>query len=140
MAQILAYFAAFIVFCAIDAVWLTTMGALLYRPVLGDILASSVRFAPAIAFYLMYPFGIVTFVVMPALRTGSLVGALLLGLLFGAIAYATYDLTNYATLRNWNLTITIVDIVYGAIATGAAACASYLLVRNLSGWLGGISI
>lgn len=139
MTQALAYFGALIIFGVIDAVWLTTMGAVLYRPVLGDILASSVRLAPAIAFYIMYPIGIVTFVVLPALRAESLISALVLGLLFGAIAYATYDLTNYATLRNWNLTITIIDVVYGAIATGVASCASYLLMRALSDWLDGIS-
>jgi uncharacterized membrane protein len=136
---LVAYFIAFIVFSAIDAVWLTTMGAILYRPVLGDILILSVRLAPAITFYLMYPIGIVVFVAIPALRAGSLVSALMLGLLLGAIAYATYDLTNYATLRSWNLTITIIDIVYGAIATSAASCAAYFLMRNLPGWLGGIS-
>lgn len=135
MTQALAYFIALIVFGAIDAAWLTTMGAVLYRPALGEILLSSVRLAPAIAFYLIYPIGIVIFAVTPALRAESLVSAFVLGLLFGAIAYATYDLTNYATLKYWNLTITIIDVVYGAIATGIASCVPYLLVRSLPGWL-----
>jgi uncharacterized membrane protein len=135
MTPAIAYITALFVFAAIDAAWLTTMGSTLYRPVLGDILLSSVRLVPAIAFYLVYPIGIVTFAVTPALRAESLITALALGLLFGAIAYATYDLTNYATLRNWNFTITVIDVVYGAIATGVASCAAYLLVRSLSGWI-----
>lgn len=136
MFYLIAYISALLVFGMIDAAWLTTMGAILYRPILGDILTSSVRIAPAIAFYAMYPIGIVVFVVIPALRAGSVVTALALGLLFGAIAYATYDLTNYATLRNWTLSITVIDVVYGAIATAAAACASYWVMRATAGWFG----
>jgi uncharacterized membrane protein len=137
MFYILAYLGALLVFAAIDAIWLITMGPILYRPVLGDILAPSVRIAPAMAFYAMYPIGIVAFVVIPALRAESLTHALVFGLLFGAIAYATYDLTNYATLRNWTLPITLIDVAYGAIATSAAASASYLLIKAAPSWLGG---
>ena len=104
------YLAVLVVFGVIDAAWLTTMGAILYRPVLGDILAPSMRIAPAIVFYLLYPVGLVVFAVIPALRAELATNALLYGALFGAIAYATYDLTNYATLRNWSLQITVVDI------------------------------
>jgi uncharacterized membrane protein len=113
----------------LDAVWLSKMGPLLYRPTLAEILATHLRLAPAIAFYLMYPVGIVIFAVAPALRSGSTASALMMAALFGAIAYATYDLTNYATLRSWTWQITVVDIIYGASASGVAAVAAYTFVR-----------
>ena len=129
MTYVIAYVAILIVFGAIDAAWLTTMGPLLYRPALGDILAQSLRVAPAIAFYLAYPIGVLVFAVLPALRAQSPLTAFGLALLFGALAYATYDLTNYATLRNWTLQITVLDIVYGGLASGVAATAAYFAVR-----------
>ena len=129
MRFVIAYIGVLIVFGAIDAAWLTFMGPILYRPVLADILATNLRIAPAIAFYLMYPIGVVVFAVAPALRSGSPSGAFALAMLFGAIAYGTYDLTNYATLRVWSLQITVLDMVYGALASGIAAAAAFYLVR-----------
>lgn len=128
MSFIVSYVSALVVFGAMDAVWLKIMGPLLYRPTLAEILAPNPRLAPAILFYLVYPIGIVVFVVTPALRSGSVVGVFGLALLFGAIAYATYDLTNYATLRSWTLQITVLDIVYGAIASAVAATAAFVAV------------
>lgn len=127
-----AYISVLVVFGIIDAGWLSTMGNILYRPVLGDILVSNLRLAPAVAFYLMYPIGVVAFAVVPGLRAGSLVTAFLLAVLFGALAYATYDLTNYATLRNWTMQITLVDICYGAAASGIAGAVAFLVARALS--------
>ena len=132
MPYVVAYIAVLIVFGAIDAVWLSTMGPIVYRPALGDILLPSLRIAPAIVFYLTYPIGVVVFAVLPALRAQSLSTAFTLALLFGALAYATYDLTNYATLRNWNLLITVLDIVYGALASGVAATLAYAVVRVMT--------
>jgi uncharacterized membrane protein len=129
MSYLIAYIAVLAVFGAIDAMWLSTMGPILYRPVLAEILAPNLRLAPAIAFYLMFPAGVVVFAVMPALRSGSIFSAFMLALLFGALAYATYDLTNYATLRVWTLQITILDIIYGAFASGVASTAAFILVR-----------
>jgi uncharacterized membrane protein len=131
MSYVVAYLTVLVVFGAIDAGWLTTMGPVLYRPTLADILLPSLRVAPAIVFYLLYPVGIVVFSVMPGLRAGSLTTTLLFALLFGAIAYATYDLTNFATLRNWTWQITLVDIGYGAIASGVAAVAAGFVLRSL---------
>jgi uncharacterized membrane protein len=132
MSYIVAYVAVLLVFGAIDAVWLTTMGPVIYRPALGDILLSSLRVAPAIAFYLTFPIGVVIFAVLPALRTQTPMTATTLALLFGALAYATYDLTNYATLRNWNLQITVLDIGYGALASSVAATLAYFAVRAIA--------
>lgn len=132
MTYLIGYVSLLIVFGAVDALWLTTMGPVLYRPVLGDILVPQVRLGPAIAFYLIYPFGLLVFAVLPALKAESVTQALVLGLLFGAVAYATYDLTNFATLRNWTLQITALDIAYGAVVSGIAAAASAWLLRVVS--------
>jgi uncharacterized membrane protein len=134
MQLVAAYVAALVVFVLIDAVWLSVMGNMLYRPILGDILLPALRIAPALVFYAAFPIGIVALAVMPALKSGNLGAAVASGLLLGAIAYGTYDLTNYATLRNWNLQLTVLDIVYGAIATGAAAVAATAASRMVASW------
>lgn len=126
-----AYVAALLAFAAIDMTWLTTMGAALYRSTLGDILLSTVRIPPAIAFYLLYPLGIVIFAVAPALRSGSATTALIFGALFGLFTYATYDLTNFATLRNWTLKITVIDMIYGAVAVALVAVIAYFVAQWL---------
>lgn len=129
MAYMIGYIAVLISFGAIDAVWLRFMGPVLYRPTLGDILLPDIRIAPAVAFYLIYPLGLLAFAVFPGLKSGSAGAAFGSGVLLGAIAYATYDLTNFATLRNWTLAITVLDIGYGAIASGLAALVAFLVVR-----------
>jgi uncharacterized membrane protein len=129
MTYLVPYVAVLVVFGIIDAGWLNTMGKILYRPALGDILLDDLRIAPAILFYLAYPIGIVAFAVMPGLRSDSVATAFFYALLFGAIAYGTYDLTNYATLRSWTLQITTVDICYGALASGIAATVAMFVAR-----------
>jgi uncharacterized membrane protein len=129
MTYLVPYVAVLVVFGIIDAAWLNSMGKLLYRPALTDILLDDLRIAPAILFYLAYPIGIVVFAVMPGLREGSLLIAFTYALLFGALAYGTYDLTNYATLRHWTLKITVIDICYGALASGVAAVVAMFVSR-----------
>ena len=129
MLYAIAYAAILVPFCMLDAVWLTVMGKALYKPTLGDILLQNVNLPPEIAFYLIYPIGILVFGVLPALKAGSVTPAILYAALFGALAYATYDLTNYATLRNWTLQITLLDVAWGAFASGVAATVSYYVVR-----------
>ncbi len=136
MTYVAAYIVVLLVFGILDAVWLTMMGPAFYRAQIGEILHTSVRLAPAIAFYLMYPIGVVVFAVVPALKAESLMTALIHGALFGAIAYATYDLTNHAVMKVWSLQVTLVDIAYGTVASGLAAVVAYLAVSSLSGLLG----
>lgn len=120
MTWIVAYIAAAIAFGVLDALWLNWAGPNFYRPQLGDLLASSFRMGPALAFYAAYIGGMVWFAVRPGLASG--VGtAALNGALLGALCYATYDLTNQAALRQWSTTITVVDILWGAFATALAA-------------------
>jgi uncharacterized membrane protein len=138
MALIIAsYVIALLVFALLDIIWLSIMGPALYKPVLGDILAPEVRMGPAAAFYLMYPVGLVVFAILPAIKSDQLSSALMLGALLGAITYATYDLTNFATLRNWTLQLTVLDIVYGALMGAAVSAAGYLAAPPVAAWLGG---
>ncbi len=128
---IAAYAVTALIFLGLDAVWLSTMAKLLYRPLLGDMMMEKPSLAPAIAFYILYIGGIVFFVTAPALETGRWTTALLRGAIFGLVAYATYDLTNMATLKNWSPIVTWADLVWGTFATSAAATLGYLVVVSV---------
>ena len=129
MTDLVSYVTALVIFGIIDAFWLNTMGKLIYRPALGEILLDGLRIAPAVVFYLAYPIGIVAFAVMPGLQSESLFTVSCHGLLFGALAYGTYALNNYTTLRHWTWQIAAIDICYGALATGIAAAVATLVTR-----------
>ena len=109
-------------FLLIDLVWLKVMGERMYRPILSDILLPEPKLWPAAVFYLVYPLGLIGFAVMPAYHDESPVRALVAGLMFGCFTYATYDLTNQATLRNWTTILTLTDVLWGSVL---AACCSY---------------
>ena len=127
-----SYIAASGLFFIVDMVWLSIMASRFYRPTLGDMALSGVNVAPAIAFYILYPIGLVIFAILPGLRSGSMTTALLYGALFGFFTHATYDLTNQATLRNWTIQLTLVDIAWGSALAAAAAMAGYLTAIKLS--------
>lgn len=115
------YIITLITIAIIDSAWLFSMGSR-YKTWLGHLFADSVNFIPAVIFYLIYTFGIMFFVVSPALKQGtSLLNIFLYGALFGLVAYATYDLTNHATLRDWPLHVTLLDMAWGALLTGATS-------------------
>lgn len=128
MKWIIAYGVAAIVFGLLDGLWLRWAGPNLYRPALGDVLAVKFRFAPAAIFYLIYIAGLVWFAVRPGLVLAdpsvAMAGvplAILNGALLGGLAYATYDLTNQATLKQWASHITLIDIAWGASASALAS-------------------
>lgn len=126
-----AYLGAAIPFLALDAVWLWTMADLLYRPALGDLMVE--RFDPlaAAAFYLLYFLGVTFFVVLSPEKTRQLARTAARGALFGLVAYATYDLTNQATLRGWPWHVTLVDLCWGSFATAVgAACGRWASMRR----------
>ena len=122
---LIAYVSVLVVFAALDFTWLTLTGPTLYRPALAPLLADTVQAAPAIAFYMIYLAGLVFFAVWPATRSGAWTTALLNGAALGLVAYATYDLTNQATLRVWSFKVTILDLCWGAFASALAATVSY---------------
>jgi uncharacterized membrane protein len=130
---IAAYFGAFVVLGAADMIWLGVMANRFYRPSFGDIALAGVNLTPAIVFYLLYPIGLTIFAVSPALKSGTIGSAILYGALFGFFTYATYDLTNQATLRNWTLQLTVVDVAWGTILAALAAAGSFALASKVGG-------
>lgn len=114
----------------LDIFWLTIMAPRLYYKHIGHLLASNPNWIPAIVFYIVYVFAISYFIVHPAL-SGNLLWyhVLLRGALLGLVAYATYDLTNHATMNNWSSLITIVDIIWGMVLTGTASLVGYVLMK-----------
>jgi uncharacterized membrane protein len=122
-----SYFASLVVFVGVDFLWLSTMVGRVYRPIMGDIALANVNFPPAVAFYGIYPVGLVIFAIAPAVKAGSLPTALLYGALFGVFTYATYDLTNQATLRNWTIQLSLIDMGWGTVLAACAAAVGYLV-------------
>ncbi len=129
---ILSYFLTALVFFAVDMVWLGFIAKGFYRKHLGGFLSDQVNWTAAIVFYLLFIVGIFIFVILPAIEKGSLLRAIGLGAFFGIITYATYDLTNLATLKNWPILIVMVDIAWGAVLTSIVSAAGYGIVKWLS--------
>jgi len=126
---LLMYLLTFVVFFLIDMVWLGLVAKNFYRRQLGGMLSPKVIWPAAIIFYLLFIAGLLLFVVVPA--QGNALQALWKGSLFGLITYATYDLTNLATLSNWPLTVTLVDLAWGTVLGGAVSFFSTILNRGL---------
>jgi uncharacterized membrane protein len=119
------------VFFLIDMVWLGLAAKTFYRRHLGALMAPRVVWPAAILFYLLFIAGLIVFAVRPALAAGSPIRALALGALLGLVSYATYDLTNLATLKGWPVVVTLVDLVWGTALGGAVSWLSALLGRSL---------
>lgn len=112
-------------FFAIDMLWLGVIARRFYARQLGDLMRRDVNWTAAIVFYLIFIVGLVVFVVVPAVDASSLGRALGYGAFFGFVTYATYDLTNLATLRDWPLTMTLVDLAWGAVLAASVAGITY---------------
>lgn len=112
----------------IDAVWLVIVANKFYKNNIGTLLLEKPNMVAAVAFYIIYVIGIVVFALNPALEDGMWQTALWMGALFGLVAYATYDLTNLATLKKWSQKVVYVDMAWGAALTGAVATISYFIV------------
>lgn len=125
------YVFTFLGFLAIDIVWLAVVARGFYRDKLGFLLSDQVNWWAAIAFYLLFVAGLLVFVVVPALETSSLRRALLLGAFFGLVTYATYDLTNHATVKNWPWIVTVVDLAWGTVLAASVSCVGYFVGRWL---------
>jgi uncharacterized membrane protein len=123
------YGISFIIFFAIDLLWLGIIAKNIYQRYIGELLRPDVNWVAAILFYLLFIGGLVIFVLMPAVDSGSWVKALLLGALFGFITYATYDLTNLATLKGWPIQITIIDLIWGTFLGASTSTLSYLAYK-----------
>jgi uncharacterized membrane protein len=121
------YLIALVTFFALDMTWLGLIAKNLYREQIGHLLRPDVNWTAAIVFYLLFIGGLIVFVISPSVQKQSLMSALLLGAFFGLITYATYDLTNLATTKDWPLFITIVDLIWGAVLSASVSVVTYLV-------------
>ena len=130
MAFLKTYFVALVIFFVIDLFWLVVVARKLYQQKLGYIMSDSPNWTAAIIFYLIFIVGVVFFVINPALEKESWKYALLVGMLFGFITYSTYDLTNLATLKNWPIEITIIDLIWGTSLGGIVSTLTYFIFKH----------
>jgi uncharacterized membrane protein len=125
------YVACLVAFLAIDAVWLVSMNSRFYQPRLGALLAEKPNLTAAAVFYALYIAGVVALAVIPGYAAGGVWAAVWRGALLGLVAYATYDLTNLATLTRWPLDLTLIDLAWGTVVTSLVSTAGYVV----AGWI-----
>ncbi len=126
---LVAWAATFIVMLAIDLLWLGVIAKTYYQQAMGSLMSPEPRLGVAALFYLMYPVGLTIFAVTPGVAADSVARAAVLGALFGLFAYATYDLTNLAVVRDWPVTLSFVDIAWGTFASAVASGAGAWVMR-----------
>ncbi len=124
------YLIALPVFLSIDMVWLTLVAKDFYAKQLGYLMAKNPNLIAALIFYLIFIAGLIVFVITPALDKKMWTHALLLGAFFGLITYATYDLTNLATIKNWPIIITIIDLIWGTVLSASVSTITYFIARK----------
>jgi len=130
MEIIKTYAIAFVTFFLIDIVWLVVVARKLYQKELGYIMSEKPNWIVAALFYLIFIAGLVFFVINPALEKNSWTYALLVGMLFGLITYSTYDLTNLATLKDWPIKITIIDLIWGTSLGGLVSTITFFILKR----------
>lgn len=122
-----AYVATAIVFFGLDFIWLSTMATGFYQSRIGGLLLDQPNLGVAALFYLVYVAGVVHFAVLPGVNAGSWATVLVNGALLGLVSYGTYDITNLATLRNWSVSVSVVDMIWGMTLTALAASCGYIV-------------
>ncbi len=125
------YFIALPIFFAIDMVWLGLIAKGFYAKQIGFLMKSNINWTAAIIFYLLFIAALIVFVITPALDKKSWQQALWLGALFGLVTYATYDLTNLATIKDWPLLVTIIDLLWGSILAASVSVLTYLVANKI---------
>ncbi|MFZ6034729.1 MAG: DUF2177 family protein [Patescibacteria group bacterium] len=125
------YSVALFVFLSIDMVWLGLVARNFYSKYLGYLMSPKVNWPAAILFYLLFILGLVLFVIAPSLDKKSLGNALIYGALFGLVTYATYDLTNMATIKDWPLIVTVVDLAWGTFLAASVSAISFAIANKL---------
>ena len=119
-------------FLAIDFTWLSIMSKKVYAPQIGHLMAEKPQLLPAFIFYLLFVVGLLVFVILPSISQNFSIGkTLLYAALFGLVTYATYDLTNLATLKNWSIVVTIIDMIWGATLSALVTLLSILTFRKI---------
>ena len=125
------YIIALPVFLVIDMIWLIFVAKNFYAQQIGFLMKTEINWPAAIIFYLLFIVGLIVFVIAPALEKNSWSHALMYGALFGLVAYATYDLTNLATMKNWPVIITIVDLAWGLTVAASVSIVTYLIATKI---------
>jgi len=125
------YLIALPVFFGIDMVWLGLVAKNFYSQQIGFLMKTNINWAAALIFYFLFTAGLVVFVISPSLVTKSWTTALYLGLLFGLITYTTYDLTNLATLKDWPVLATVIDLIWGSVLAASVSTATYFIASKL---------
>lgn len=120
------------VFFAIDMVWLGLIANKFYQQQIGHLMTKNVNWQAAILFYLLFIAGLVYFVIAPGLAKQSWQQVIIAGALFGLMTYATYDLTNLATLKDWPVLVTIIDLIWGMVLSTSVSLIAYFLAQK---WL-----
>ncbi len=129
MQTLILYVSTAVIFLGLDAIALKFMMKPLFERHLGDLILASPRLGPAAVFYLFYVAGILYFVSVPAMAAGTPYKALITGAFLGAMAYGTYEFTNFATLKPWAWQMVVTDCLWGTLLTGVAACGGILITR-----------
>lgn len=127
MENLKTFLTAFAVFLGIDMLWLTVIAQKFYKSQIGHLMADKARLIPALVFYLLFIGSMVYFVIVPALEHQNLTRLILSAAIFGLVTYATYDLTNMATLKDWPLLVTVVDLAWGTFISLAVSLITYLI-------------
>lgn len=125
------YGIAFTVFFIIDIIWLGFVAKGFYFKQIGGLMKTDINWVAAFIFYLLFVFGLVLFVIIPAIEKNSWIYALLFGALFGLITYATYDLTNLAVAKDWPLLVTIVDMIWGTVLAASVSTITYFIASKI---------
>ncbi len=126
----IAYPIAAVLFLALDAVWLSTMADRIYRPGIGHLMQEKFSFAPALVFYVIYVAGMLAFAVAPGLaQEKGWPVSLAWGAGLGFIAYATYNLTNHSTLKDWPISVTLADMTWGTVVTAVSAAGACFITQ-----------
>ena len=124
------YFAIFVTMVVIDVIWLRVIAVQWYADGMGSLLADKPNLIAAAAFYLLFPLGLLIFAVLPG-EASSVLKVAMMGGLFGFFAYATYDLTALAVIKNWPVGLTLLDMAWGTLVSGASAVAGKLAMDAL---------
>ncbi len=132
MIHILLYIVTAIVFLALDVVMLKKVMYPLFSSNIGPMMLEDLRMGPAAVFYLFYVVGVVWFVSIPALNVGSIAQAFFAGAVLGALAYGTYEFTNFATLKGWTAQMVMVDVIWGAVLTGTSAAVGVAVTKHFT--------
>lgn len=125
------FFITFAVFMTIDLIWLGVVAKNLYNKYLGYIMTKNINWIAAVVFYMIFVGGLLMFVIYPALARDSIQYLILYGMAYGFITYATYDLTNLATLKDWPIEITIIDLIWGTTLSTLTSFFSYMIINKL---------